>query len=185
MVIILPLWLLNKNRIKRNDKKLLFKVFIKDCYFLGWFLLLTQMPLNLLTKSLFYSLYELICMGFMCLSLCFYNRIRFKNNNCLTPLVIFVLFYITLSIILLDNSFYIDFINNKNQLLNEFIINIIVRGLQFLFILILFGGRLIMLKGNLIKHAKKNLGKTVASTSRLVGEPKLSNKLKAEVKNSK
>lgn len=143
------------------------------------------MPLNLLKDSLFYIIYDYICFFISFLVIYFYNKIRFKNKQVLFCGLIIIIYYISLIIIINNNTFYSNFINNINPIINEFIINLIVRVVQILFILCFQGGYNLMLKKNLIKTAQQNLGKTVASTIKFVGESKLTDKLKAEVKNSK
>lgn len=183
MIIILPLWISNKDKINLNNKKILFKIFIKHCYVLGCLFLLIQLPLTYLKQTLFYIIYDsFICFILMLGILIFYNKILFKETKIINCLMILLLYFISLVFIISNNQFYLNYINNANPFINELIINLYTRFIQFL--LIIFGG-FIMLKKNLIKTAKKNLGKTVASTIKLVGESKLSDKLKTEVKNSK
>ena len=86
-------------------------------------------------------------------------------------------------IILSNSVLYLNFILNST-LVNELLINLLVRTIQFVLIIILFGG-FFMFKKFLKKTAKNNLTKMVAATAYGVGEPKISKKLKTEVKNSK
>lgn len=185
MVLILPLWIFNRNRLNWKYKKRLFKVFVKDCYIVGNINLLHQIPLNYLSNSLLFSLWEFISMGFSFMVLYHYNKKRFQNNKLILCCLIFVFFQISLILLVSNSQIYLNFITGTNVFINELLINLIMRFVQLNCILILFGGYKLMFKEKLIKNAKKTLGKTVASTSKLVGESKLSDKLKAEVKNSK
>ena len=155
MILILPLWLLNKHRINFAHKKSIYLIFIKDCYVVGSVLVLIL-----------------------------YYKIRFRTQSLLQCLIIMILFYLTLSLCISNNYWYDSFIIN-NQFLLELVLNLFVRIVQFIIFMIYLWGYNIMLKKNLISIAKKNLGKTVASTLRFVGESKLSKKLQKEVKESK
>lgn len=184
MILIIPIWIANTNNINWKNKKLLLRVFIKDCYIIGTLNLIIQLPLNFLFDTLFYSLYNnIVCFIGMLLSLYFYSRIRFKIKSVYYSFIINTLYFITMPIILSNSVLYLNFILNST-FVNELLINLLVRTIQFVLIIILFGG-FFMFKKFLKKTAKNNLTKMVASTAYGVGEPKISEKLKTEVKNSK
>lgn len=185
MVLILPLWLLNKNIINFNNKKLLFKIFIKDCYVVGSLNLIIQIPLNFLFNSLFYAFYNtIVCLISMIVILYFYCYKRFKIKTFITCIVILFIYYISLIILISNSSVYLEYISTVNNLWSEFVINIWSRLIQFLLITFIFGGKT-MFKKILKKIAKENLTNTIASTAFGVGEPKLSDRLRAEIKKSK
>lgn len=184
LVLILPMWILKKEKINWKNKKLLFKIFIKDCYIIGTILLISQVLLSVLAETLLYMLFDFLCVLFNVIVMCLYEKIRFKQRSVLNNLIIVLLYNISLSIIVSNLDLYQIFINGGATFWDELYLNLYIKFLQILILIIILGG-FIMLKKNLIKSAKKNLGKTVASTMKLVGESKLSEKLKREVKNSK
>lgn len=185
LIIIMPLWIRNLTNLNYTNKAKLVKTLIKDCYTLGTIFLVIQLPLNFITETILYTIYDLfICLGLMIIVLFVYNKLRFKNNNLFICALIQICYYTSLTLIISNSNLYLQFINGINPFVNELLINLYVRSVQIIFILLYLGGH-IMFKKNLIKTAKANLGKTVASTVRLVGEPKLSKTLKEEVKKSK
>ena len=183
-VLILPMWILHKNEINWNNKNLLFKVFIKDCYIISTILLTSQILLSLLANTLIYIILDIFCTFCIFLALIVYSRKRFKKTVYLTSLIITILYSCSLSLITAFSPLYEIFINGETSFWQELFLNFYIKVLQTILFIFLFGG-FIMFKKKLIKEAKQNLGKTVAPTLKLVGESKLSEKLKREVKNSK
>lgn len=185
MVLVLPLWILNRNKINWENKKLIFGTFIRDCFIVGFLNLIIQLPLNLLLDSLFYIFYNtVVCLGGMIIILYFYNKFRFKVKNLFLSFGILFGYYVTLIIVLNNSSSYLEFIKNQNKFTNELFTNLYARFVQIIVLIFIFGGN-IMLKKMLKKNAEKNLKKAVASTAFAIGEPKLSEKLKKSIKESK
>lgn len=184
MILIIPIWIANINNINWKNKKLLLRVFIKDCYIIGILNLIVQLPLNFLFNTLFYIIYNsAFCVIFMISFLYVYQIKRFKKRNLIFIILILVLYTISSGIILNNSPIYIDYILGYNAFLSELLINLYARLVQFILIFLL-GGTL-MIRKFCKNTAKKNLKNSIAATLFGVGEPNISKKLKTEVKNSK
>lgn len=157
------------------NTKFNFKKYIIHSYILGFIFLLIQYPMVWIENPVMFFIYNnfigIIVMSYL---LFFYNKKIRNKINLMKCFAIFIIYFISIDFIL--NLFNFSY-NLDRALLDEFIINIVFKICQFI---LLFGGYI--LKKFLINLAKKNIGKSIASTIKGVYEPKLSKELEQEIK---
>lgn len=184
-ILIFPFWFLNKSKLKfNNNKKKIVKNFLKDMFILSTIFLISQLPINFLYESIFYSLFNLLNTGFVIVVLYFYNIFRFRNKNFLLCMIVEVLYAFSLIEIVNHGNLFFAHNFTQDKMFQEFCTNLFIKFLQFTILFLILGGYT-MLKKKMVKESKKNLGKMVASTQYGFSEKKLSEKLKTEVRKSK
>lgn len=178
-VLLLYSWFFKPNKIQRN--KFNVQDFIIKCYLIGTLNYLVQIFEAHFQNSLLYGIFMLVCYFIlMPIILLIFGY----HNNIIYIIAIFLLFHTSIDIIIYICHFETSIICIHNNLLYEFVVNLIIKIWQVLILLIFLGGQM-MLKKFLKSQAKKNLNKMVASTVKGYGETKLTKKLAKEVKESK
>lgn len=178
-VLLLASWFFKPKTIKRNKFKL--EEFVLKTYIISTVLFLIQSLGNKMETSIFYNIF-LIVQAIVLVPLVL-KIFGYKNE-----------FYYLLMIVFVFNfslDFVIYFLNLptltsviRSDLIFEFCANIIIRTFQ-IFILLFCLGVKIMFKKLLKSITKKHVGKEISATIHGYGEPKLSQKLVKEVKESK
>ena len=185
IVLILPLWVLQKDRLEYKNRKTLILNFLKDAYILSTIFFILQIPLKPLEYSLFYSLYNIVvCVIGTIFILNFYNKNRFKISNIVLCYFIEILYFSSLNIIIVMKDFETSISKIRAEFIQQLYGNLYIKTIQFVLCILILGG-IIMLKKFLIKTTKKNICNVIASTQNGWGEPKLSEKLKKDIKESK
>lgn len=164
------------NLLSKYPKQFKLRKIIPQCYILGLIFFIIQYPYVLIENSILFLTYDfLACFIMLPILLIMFYKLFYNNCNLFLCYAVAIIYNI--SIVFIINIMSYPIFPNEESLFFEFIANITIKIIQFIILGVVF-----IMKKILMKISKTNLKKSIASSWKMYGESKLTEKLKDEIK---